>query len=330
MKSMSFEEITHPDDIEEDARAFQRINQGRVDNYELMKRYIRKDGREVWGELKVSSVFDDKGNKLFIGMVDDRTEEKKAREELVAARDMANDSSRLKSAFLASISHELRTPLNAVLGFSDIIQTITEDDNIRQYAGLINENGFNLMTIIDDILDLAMSDHGSIRLRPDRFPLERLFDEFRHQLHEVLYKSGKDDVDIRTEMEENLENTEVVTDKSKVYQVIVNLIKNAVKFTDDGFIKLGCYEKDDNYIAFYIQDTGLGIPEDQQEVIFDFFRQGDDAINKQYGGIGIGLAISKRVALAMDGDLTLSSEPGKGSVFTFTLPKRLKDGDEAA
>jgi signal transduction histidine kinase len=110
----------------------------------------------------------------------------------------------------------------------------------------------------------------------------------------------------------------------------VNLIKNAVKFTDDGFIKLGCYEKDDNYIAFYIQDTGLGIPEDQQEVIFDFFRQGDDAINKQYGGIGIGLAISKRVALAMDGDLTLSSEPGKGSVFTFTLPKRLKSGDEAA
>ena len=327
---MSFEEITHPDDIEEDARAFQRINQGRVDNYELMKRYIRKDGREVWGELKVSSVFDDKGNKLFIGMVDDRTEEKKAREELVAGRDMANDSSRLKSAFLASISHELRTPLNAVLGFSDIIQTITEDDNIRQYAGLINENGFNLMTIIDDILDLAMSDHGSIRLRPDRFPLERLFDEFRHQLHEVLYKSGKDDVDIRTEIEENLKNAEVVTDKSKVYQVIVNLIKNAVKFTDDGFIKLGCYEKDDNYIAFYIQDTGLGIPEDQQEVIFFFFFQDDDAINKQYGGIGIGLAISKRVALAMDGDLTLSSEPGKGSVFTFTLPKRLKDGDEAA
>jgi len=328
LKSMSFVDFTHPDDIEEDQDLFRQLVNGEIDSYELMKRYIRKDGQEVWGELKVSTIFDDEGNKLVIGMVEDRTEEKKAQEELVSTRDLARDSSRLKSAFLASISHELRTPLNAVLGFSDIIQTMSEDENIREYSGLIYENGFKLMTIIDDILDLAMSDHGKIRLRPDTFRTVQLFDEFKNQLHEVLYKSGKDTVDVRAEIEENLRNTEIVTDKSKVYQVLVNLIKNAVKFTDEGSIKIGCYEKDAEHISFYIQDSGLGIPEDQQEVIFEFFRQGNDAINQQYGGIGIGLAISKRVAKAMHGDLNLSSEPGKGSVFTFTLPKILKNEDD--
>ncbi|MGM0375303.1 MAG: PAS domain S-box protein [Bacteroidota bacterium] len=328
LKTMSFLDVTHPEDVKDDEELFGQLINGEIDSYDLMKRYIRKDGQEVWGELKVSTVCDDEGNKLVIGMVEDRTEEKKAREELLATRDLARDSSRLKSAFLASISHELRTPLNAVLGFSDIIQTMSSDKTIRDYSGLIYENGFKLMTIIDDILDLAMSDHGKIRLRPDTFRTVQLFEEFKNQLHEVLYKSGKDDVDIRAEIDENLKNTEIVTDKSKIYQVLVNLIKNAVKFTDEGFIKLGCYEKDADRISFYIQDSGMGIPEDQQQVVFDFFRQGDDAINQHYGGIGIGLAISKRVAHAMNGDLTLDSEPGKGSVFTFTLPKILKSGDD--
>ncbi|MFW5754560.1 MAG: PAS domain S-box protein [Marinilabiliaceae bacterium] len=329
LKTMSFVDVSHPDDVKKDQDLFKQLIEGDIDSYDLMKRYLRKNGEVVWGELKVRTVFDDEGRKLAIGMVEDRTEEKNAQEELVLTRDLARDSSRLKSAFLASISHELRTPLNAVLGFSDIIQSMSEDENIREYSGLIYENGFKLMTIIDDILDLAMSDHGKIRLRPDTFRTVQLFDEFRNQLHEILYRSGKDNIDIRAEVDENLRNTEIVTDKSKVYQVLVNLIKNAVKFTDEGFIKIGCFNKDADHISFYIQDTGMGIPVDQQEVIFEFFRQGDDAINRQYGGIGIGLAISKRVAKAMNGDLTLESEPGKGSVFTFTLPKILEEGDDA-
>lgn len=323
---MTFADYTCPEDVEKDLALFEELKAGKRESYELLKRYIRKDGKVVWGGLKVGALIDENGDQQIIGMVEDRTEEVQAQKELEVARDMANESSRIKSAFLASVSHELRTPLNAVLGFGDIIQNTSENDNIREYAGFIYEAGFKVMTIIDDILDLAMSEHGKIRLRPASFSVGELFNEFRHQLHEVIYKYGKEEaVKVIDDISSVCREKTIVTDKSKVYQVIVNLVKNAVKFTEKGFIKLGCYQANEDQIAFYIQDSGIGIPEDQKEVIFDFFRQADGQDHAVYGGIGIGLAISKRVANAMHGDITVASTPGQGATFTLLIPVRLDE-----
>lgn len=321
LKNMTFAEFTHPDDVEKDLELFNELIREERNEYELLKRFICKDEKLVWGELKVTTINNADGETLVLGMVEDRTEEVAAKGELLETRDKANESSRLKSAFLASISHELRTPLNAVLGFSDIIQSISEDENIREYSNLIYENGFKLMTIIDDILELAMSDNGKVRFRPDEFEVEALALEFKHQIHEVVYNSGKDDVvDVQITCEGAANNNTIITDKSKIYQIMINLIKNAVKFTDQGYIKLGCFQPDAENISFYIQDSGIGISESQKEVIFDFFRQADGQDSSIYGGIGIGLAISKRIAKAMHGDITVESVAGKGSTFTLTIP----------
>jgi len=323
---MTFADYTHPEDLDKDLAFFEELKRGKRDSYEMLKRYIRKDGRIVWGELKVRSFIDGFEKLQIIGMFEDRTNEVNARKELEISRDMANESSRLKSAFLASVSHELRTPLNAVLGFSDIIQNTAEQESNRKYAGFIYEAGFKVMTIIDDILELAMSEHGKIRLRPATFRLGDLFDEFGKHLQEIVYKYGKDEVvDSLNEIDPALRDVEIVTDKSKVYQVIVNLVKNAVKFTEKGFVKLGCFKSSQNRIALFVQDTGIGIPDDQKEVIFDFFRQADGQDHAKYGGIGIGLAISQRVANAMNGEIRVDSVPGKGTTFTFEIPLRLEE-----
>lgn len=323
---MTIADYTHPEDINKDLTLFKELKDRKRDSYELLKRYIRKDGSIVWGGLKVGSFIDSSGHQQIIGMVEDRTGEVNTHKELEIARDMANESSRIKSAFLASVSHELRTPLNAVLGFGDIIQNTSENENIREYAGFIYEAGFKVMSIIDDILDLAMSDHGKIRLRPARFKIGELFNEFRYQLQEVVYKYGKEEViEVLDDLSEDCREMTIVTDKSKVYQVIVNLVKNAVRFTERGYIKLGCYQAEGNQMAFFIQDTGIGIPDDQKEVIFDFFRQADGQDHAIYGGIGIGLAISKRMANAMYGDIKVESVPGGGSTFTLLIPVELAE-----
>lgn len=326
LRQMTFADYTHPEDIDKDLALFEELKDGKRHSYDLIKRYIRKDGRIVWASLKVGSLIDSQGNRQIIGMVEDRTDEVNTHKELEVARDMANESSRIKSAFLASVSHELRTPLNAVLGFGDIIQSTSEDANIREYAGLIYEAGFKVMSIIDDILDLAMSEHGKIRLRPELFNVGDLLNEFRHQLQEVVYKYGKEDsVKVLDDISPECREKTIVSDKSKVYQVIVNLVKNAVRFTEKGFIKLGCYAAENNQIAFFIQDTGIGIPDDQKEVIFDFFRQADGQDHAIYGGIGIGLAISKRMANAMHGDIKVESVPGRGTTFTLLIPADLAE-----
>ncbi|WP_291859375.1 PAS domain S-box protein [Marinilabilia sp.] len=321
---MTFADYSHPEDLDKDLALFEELKAGKRESYEMLKRYVRQDGQIVWGELKVGSFVDGKGKRQIIGMFEDRTMEVNTQKELEIARDMANEGSRLKSAFLASVSHELRTPLNAVLGFSDIIKSTSENPNIIEYSGFIYEAGFKVMTIIDDILELAMSEHGKIRVRPASFRIGDLFDEFRRQLQEVVYKFGKDEsVNVLTEIEDHLRDLEIVTDKSKVYQVIVNLVKNAVKFTEKGFVKLGCFQTLENRIAFFIQDSGIGISDDQKEVIFDFFRQADGHDHAKYGGIGIGLAISKRVANAMLGDIKVESVPGEGTIFTLVIPMDL-------
>ena len=320
---MHFKDFSHPEDLQKDMAYFCELKAGKRESYEIEKRYYHKSGKIIWAELKVSILRDTVGDKdLIIGMITDRTEQKAASEELIITKEKAEESNRLKSAFLATISHEIRTPLNAILGFSDILQNTSEEKDTLEYSSIIYENGHNLLTIMDDILELALAENEKVRIRPGRFNLNQLFNQFCKQLSEIIFMAGKDNIKMNCHLDPALEDEVIVTDKSKTYQVIMNLMKNAVKFTHSGFIELGCCRKSPNTISFYVRDTGIGIEKEKQNIIFEFFRQGDDSQTKKYGGIGVGLAISKRIAKAMNGNLTVESTPGKGSVFEFTIPHK--------
>lgn len=306
-------------------------------NYDLKVEEIRRENLlhfQVRNRLKDGSVrsvevytsfLNWDNRKLLYTIVFDITEKEKIRQDLIIAKERAEEGDRLKSAFLATISHELRTPLNSVLGFSDLIRSVTEEEETKKYAGLINKSGNELLEIIEDIFSIAFYGPENVKIRLTSFKLSSIFKQLKNYARKILFNYGKDDkIELVFSVPYNLLRKIVRSDKGKIVQVMSNLIKNAVKFTERGFIELGI-EEYDSTLSFYIKDTGIGIPEDKQGIIFDFFRQVDDTYSRKFGGVGIGLAISKRIAEVLKGKITVESAPGEGSVCYFTIPCELHD-----
>lgn len=251
----------------------------------------------------------------------DITENVKYKQELIKAKEKAEESDRLKSAFLATMNHELRTPLNHVLGFSDLIPDMTDDESIKEFAGLIHKSGSNLLNIIEDIFDLAMVEQSEIKIREDVVFIRDIYTELKKELQEVLSESNKNDnIRLKSKIDSSIAIRQIITDMPKLTQVMSNIIKNAVKFTHNGEISLSLMLAEDNYLSIKVKDTGIGIPKEKLQLIFDFFRQGDDTHTRKYGGVGIGLAISQRIANAMGGTIKVESELDMGSEFTFSFP----------
>ncbi len=249
------------------------------------------------------------------------TDKKQMWNDLVMAKEKAEESDRLKSAFLTTMNHELRTPLNHVIGFSEIIRDTTSEDNIKQFAQTIFESGLGLLEIIEDIFDLALTEQNDIKIRLKTFSIEDLYIELKTILEELLVNAGKnDDVNLIFSPQKELLSRQMMSDKNKIMQVMINLFKNAVKFTESGAIKFAMYETDNNYLSFRITDTGVGIDKEKQDIIFEFFRQGDDTHTRRFGGVGVGLAISRKIAEAMDGNIKVLSEKGEGATFLFSVP----------
>lgn len=249
--------------------------------------------------------------------------------ELEEEKEKALNNNRLIPAFLASISHEIRTPLNMVIAFSEIVRKLSKDETLKEYINIINESGYSVLSITDDILSLALNEEKGATIRLQKIKMVELFVMLRRQLEEMLLKSGKSDSvrSVFTADEKLLEQT-ILTDKSKIRQVMTNLFKNAVKFTGEGEIELDCqWNEDKTRVEFMVKDSGIGIPREKQEAIFDFFKQGDESNSKKYGGIGIGLAISKKIAIVMGGELSVKSGRDKGSIFTFSIPASISSPD---
>jgi PAS domain S-box-containing protein len=241
--------------------------------------------------------------------------------ELIVAKEKAEESDHLKSAFLATMNHELRTPLNHILGFSEIINSMAESAEIKDWANIIFKSGTGLLNIIEDIFDLALAEQGQIKIRKQSFKGIDIFLENRKALDEIIVNAGKEnEIKLVYKPDSTLLQTFLIADRSKINQVLVNLFKNASKFTSKGTIEFGFYQKDQNEIVFYVRDTGVGIQQDKMDIIFEFFRQLDDSNTRYYGGVGIGLAISKRIAEAMNARIVVESEVGKGTTFFLHVP----------
>lgn len=236
---------------------------------------------------------------------------------LQLAKEKAEESDRLKSAFLANMSHEIRTPMNGIIGFSDLLENpgITEKQR-QDYIQIIKNSGLQLLSIINDIVDISKIETGQVKISSDTFNLSKAL----HEIH-LFFKPLADKKGLDLKLNFNCFDLEekINTDEVKLRQIITNLISNAIKFTDRGEIELGVVVKDD-FLQFYVKDTGIGIPDKYQQLIFQRFRQADYNEAGKHGGTGLGLAISKAYAELLGGKIWVESTVGSGSCFRFKIP----------
>lgn len=256
--------------------------------------------------------------------VDQRTRELvKRNEELRAAKEEAEKSDKLKSAFLANMSHEIRTPMNGILGFAELIKEDDDLEDIRENADIILDNSKHLLELINDIVDISKIEAGVMEIREDEFNLNELIrdmSEFFSKDNQVIGKS----LEIKTRC--GLPDAEAMIriDRTRLRQVLVNLTKNACKYTREGYVEIG-YRLQDADMVFYVKDTGIGLEEDQLDFIFNRFMQVASTISPNEEGVGLGLTISKAIINQFGGDIWVESEPGQGAILYFNVP--IKPGE---
>lgn len=279
---------------------------------------ISKLGREFPVELSLAQWETSKG-KFYTAIIRDISEREEAKQALISAKEKAEESDRLKSAFLANMSHEIRTPMNGILGFAELLkEPKLSGESQQKYIDIIQKSGHRMLNIINDIIDISKIESGQMNV---------LMSETNVNKHmEYMYTFFKPEMDKKNiqftyHCALNQEDAIIQTDSEKIYAVLTNLIKNAVKFTTNGTISIG-YTAKDNDLEFYVKDTGVGINTFQKEIIFERFRQGSESLQRNYEGAGLGLAISKAYIEMLGGKIWVNSEINKGSEFYFTIPYR--------
>jgi PAS domain S-box-containing protein len=268
----------------------------------------------------------DKENNFIYGVVQDITESKQIELELTIAKEKAEESDRLKSAFLANMSHEIRTPMNGILGFAELLKEpgLTGDEQ-QEYIGIIEKSGKRMLNIINDIVDISKIEAGLMKLNIRNTSVnEQLKDLYSFFASECQAKGIE--LNYYSSLPEN--RALIKTDREKLFAILSNLIKNAIKFTDEGVIEYG-YEmvgpKEALHLQFFVRDTGIGIPADRQEIIFERFIQADVSDKLARQGAGLGLSISKAYITMLNGKIWLETEFGKGSSFYFEIPYQVSN-----
>ena len=243
-------------------------------------------------------------------------EKEKRAAELIIAKEKAEESDKLKTAFLQNMSHEIRTPLNGIIGFSKLLnnENISKTD-IKEFTAIITQSGKRLLEIVNNVLDIARIQTGQVNIEQKPILIITMFTDLKSFFSQSTKAKN---ISLKSHILEGKYKT-IYSDESKLFQIFTNLINNAVKFTKSGNIDFG-YEIKDNDIQFYVKDSGIGIAKDMYDRIFDRFIQAEDSIVKNYEGAGLGLAICKGLVQLLGGRIWVESEINKGTTFFFTIP----------
>ncbi len=301
-------------------RDFRRTwDEGYLKNLEFLLR--RTDGTYFEAEVSTGAIYNNAGEpESMVLIFKDISERKESERHLREAKERAEESDRLKTAFLSNMSHEIRTPMNAIVGFSDLLNDPALSPETRtEYIAQINLGADNLMHLIDDIIDISKIEAGQIQINKQECPVHDLINEQMTMFLQNMERMGKADLELRLNWNWPTEKLILNTDHFRVKQIVSNLINNAIKFTDKGFVEVGI-EKENGSVRIYVKDTGIGIDQDKLESIFYRFIQGHKTKTKIYGGTGLGLAISKNLAELLGGTIGVQSTFEEGSEFWFTLP----------
>lgn len=279
---------------------------------------LKNDRTPFWADLALSSIpgHDGKTTELLV-VCRDISERKKISDELVRSKIKAEESDRLKTAFLHNISHEIRTPLNAIVGFSALLGDPDTDFKTRQtYLDVIVNNSQHLLELLNDIIDISHIEAGTIKIEKQTVNVNNLLHTLYNQF---LPKALSKKLTLRLECPHSNNESGVLTDRVRLHQILSNLLDNALKFTSAGSVSLG-YSMKGDYVEFYVSDTGIGIAPEFHDRIFDRFFQFEDPATKVYQGLGLGLSIAKSYVSFLGGSLDVDSSPGKGSRFYFAIP----------
>ncbi len=308
-------DLNHPDilDIIET-----KLSAGQIWVGELQNRV--KNGSIIWENVTIAPIFRNNSLSKYILLKEDITPKKELMKELTIAKEKAEQSDRLKTSFLANMSHEIRTPLNAILGFTRLIyDEDLEKEEKSYYVNIIDRSAETLVQIINDIIDISSIETGTIKIHKSPVDINSMLETVHKQFDQRLKTLNESNSTIIVTVKEPITLT---IDENRISQVFINLISNAIKFTQNGKIEFGVFRISDDKIEFIVKDNGIGIGSEHHQTIFERFRQADDNNTRKYGGNGLGLPIVKNLIELHDGKIWVNSELGKGSVFHFTLPNR--------
>ena len=318
-------------DLEERKQLLDHIEEkGEVWDYEV--RIVTKSGEIKYVSVNAHALLNENNEPIGIeGSLRDITERKQMEIDLTNAKIKAEESDRLKTSFLQNISHEIRTPMNAIIGFSEILNDPDlPQEKCKHFTDIIIQNSYQLLSIINDIVSIASIEANQVNINTKKINLNNslalLYDQF-------LTNANEKNIKLFYVPPTQIIDGWIVTDETKLIQILTNLLRNALKFTSEGIIRFG-YELKGDSIQFFVEDTGIGIGKDMQQDIFKRFRQVEKTATRQFGGSGLGLSISKAYVELLGGEIWVESELDKGSIFYFTIPyKKASDnslGNEAA
>ncbi|MBN2521086.1 MAG: PAS domain-containing sensor histidine kinase [Bacteroidales bacterium] len=291
-------------------------------------RFTHKEGAIFWADFVCVAVQTNDGSLSCNAIIKDITERKQAElllkqknEELFIAKNRAEESDRLKTAFLQNLGHEIRSPMNAIMGFSKLmIKQYNNKPKLEHFSEIISQSCKDLLHIINDILDISKIESGQLPVHVEECDLNTIFAELTLFFKEYRKRIKKPQINLILQAQCDSPSVIILTDKIKLKQIFINLIMNAFKFTKKGKIKGGCKFDADNRLIFYVSDTGIGIPPDKQNIIFERFTQLSQGSGREFDGTGLGLSIVKGLVSLLGGEIWLESETGKGSIFYFSFP----------
>ena len=290
------------------------------DTLEVNLKHYKKCGDELTVEIYTGSIVF-KNRRMIYTVIFDQSRQKQMETELRLALDQARENEMLKLSFLRSMNHEVRTPLNGVVGFTELLlHKLEENESTIKYGGYIRSCSEKLMEIIDSVLDISLIENKQTKAYSNKFNtldlIEEACNKYAAEFKAKSLKFVKHIINIE-------KDDEMYSDRSKILKIINHLLNNALKFTTTGSIELVA-KNDQNNLQISIKDTGIGIDSQFQHIIFDRFRQVELSDTPKYGGTGIGLAIVKEYVSMLSGKISVESELGKGSCFTFQIPLEIK------